>query len=42
MNAKASINRRLQLVEQVIEELQKGQADMQQSIVDLTNLYHLS
>ena len=38
MDAKASVNWCLQLVEKAIEELRKGQSDMQQSIVDLTNL----
>ncbi|KAL0552071.1 hypothetical protein IC582_011164 [Cucumis melo] len=38
MDAETSVNRRLQLVEQAIEELRKGQSDMQQSMVDLTSL----
>ena len=39
MDAEASFNQRLQLVEQAIEELRKGQSDIQQSLVELTNLF---
>ena len=39
MDVEASFNQRLQLVEQVVEELQKGQSDIQQSLVDLTNFF---
>ena len=39
MDAEASFNHRLQLVEQAIEELRKGQSNIQQSLVELTNLF---
>ena len=39
MDMEAFVNRCLQLVEQAIEEIQKGQSDKQQSIVDFTNLF---
>ena len=37
MDAETSFSQRLQLVEQVVEELRKGQSDIQQSLVELTN-----
>ena len=39
MDAEASFDQCLHLVEQAVEELQKGQSNIQQSLVELTNLF---